>query len=464
MGNPNLPARLASTFFDRGVLKLAAPVLAGHVLALLYGTADVVFVSLLGRADTSAVAGMGLALPLNLAALAIGTALLAGSASVGARARGADDRGTVAALGRTTCALGLLAAAALLAILEACAPALVGLLAGGAVSGPARDAAESYVRWAAPGYALLAFQLGIVGLQLGKGRTATYGIAMAISTLVNIVLDPVAIFALGLGVAGAAAATSAAIAASTVFVVADALRSGERLLPVRGQAPASPRVAAELLRIGFPQALTLLTVSLSFAGLNRVVGSFGEDLLNAWIVVGRAEECVLMIGYAVGSACMFMAGTAWGKGDRGVLRDAASRCARTGLSLAIVLVVPYVVLAPLVFRAFTGNPAVLAACVRQVRAVSWTAPAVAVSLIAVSGFQGIGKPMAAFGMTALRLGAFLILPVVLLRAAGLLDPISFLAVFAASNLLGGAVSRFALAKSAEALPPAPAQGLGSKTA
>lgn len=454
---------------DRGVIALAAPVFAGHLLAFLFGAADTVFVSMLDRESTALVTGIGLTVPLNLLALALGTGLMAGTASFVARASGGRDAAAVARAGRAALALGGVGAAVLGAALLFGADALIGVFAGPGTDAATRAAARSYLLGAAPGYALLVLELSLLGLLVGSGNTGAYGKAMTLGTALNLVLDPLFLFVFRWGVAGAAAATSIATAAAAAFIFrsvgAQAGRFGFRGAPVpSGGSAGLGGAAAEIVAVGLPQALSLLVVSLSFAFLNRTVATFGPVALNAWVVVGRAEECLLMIGYAVGSACMIMAGTRWGARDRSGLDAAISRSVSTALSLCVAVVVPYAACAPLLFRAFSGNGAVVAACAAQVRSVSWSTAGVVLSLVAASGLQGMGRGFGSFLLVAVRLGLFLVLPAGVLSAAGLLSYPLFLGLFAASSVAGGVVSVAALRRAAATLPLRAGTGVESGAA
>ena len=71
----------------------------------------------------------------------------------------------------------------------------------------------------------------------------------------------------------------------------------------------------------------------------------------------------------------------------------------------------------------------------------------------------MGKALPGFALMATRLGLFLILPVSILASVGLLSFGAFLAVFAASSALGGALSAYVFRRSARGLPIRPAAEL-----
>jgi putative MATE family efflux protein len=415
-------------------------------------------------------------MPLNLLALAVGTGLLSGVASLVGRALGAGDLRKVAAAGRAALFLGLLCAAILGTGLILGADALIDLFAGPSVGQEARAAAKTYLLGVIPAYALLPFELALLGLLMGEGKTVAYGTAMALGTVVNLALDPLFMFVLGWGVAGAAIATSLATLAATLYIVRmgakEAGRFGLRrrengegdVRRMAGESRTAGAISIEIVRVGIPQALSLLVVSLTFMFLNRVLGGFGETSLNAWIVVGRVEECVLMIAYAVGSAGMFMASTACGAGKRKELDESIDRCLRTALAVCAVVVLPYIALAPIIFRAFSGNAAVVKACAFQVRSISWSTAGVVVSLVAASILQGMGKPGGALLIIVLRLGLLLLAPVAALSVSGLLTLPLFFAIFAASSVGGGLMAVLSLKRQARTLPETAVPALSSASA
>ena len=451
---------------DKAILTMAAPVFAGHLLSFLYGIADTVFVSMIDRNSTAFVSGIGLTLPLNLLALALGTGLMAGGVSLVARAAGAGDAGTLARAGKASLYLGLACSVMMGIAFVLGSDRLISLLAAPSVGEATKAAARSYLSWVAPGYAVLALELAMLGPLLGIGKTVVYGKAMAIGTILNMALDPLFIFTFGLGVAGAAMATSLATVLAAAYIAVELRKEADRFglgqVSVANDGKMKDvRAAREIARVGLPQALSLLIVSLSFMTLNRIIAGFGETRLNAWILVGRFEECIFMIGYAIGNACMVMAGTFWGAGNREELLGLIGRCMRTALTICALVIIPYALLSPILFRTFTGNTEVISACAAQVRAISWATAGVVVSLIAVSGLQGMGKALSSLALIVARLGIFLILPVLALRASGLLGFGTFLAVFAASSVLGGALSVHVFRNMARGLPSISAVGISS---
>ena len=459
---PSVQGDTTMKLVDRELLILAVPVFIGHLLSYLFSIADTVFISFLDRQATTFISGIGLTMPVNLLAIALGTGLMVGTASITARALGSKDLSTVRRISREIVWLSITSACILGLVLFFGGNTIIEVLAGQQVDASTQVAAKLYLRFVTPAYVLLVAGQGVLGFLVGHGKTKAYGSAMATSTIFNLILDPICIFVLDLGVVGAALATSLATGLSVVYIgimFVHAKKENSGLMEmkracnhVNTDSMKDIKVNIEILRVGFPQALSLLVVSFSFMFLNRIMAEFGPTRLNAWILVGRVEECLLMIGYAVGNATMILSGNFFGAGEHSNLENLVGRSLRTALSIAVLVILPYLLFAPLIFSLFSGNTEVVAACSFQVRAVSWASAGVIVSLVAMSALQGMGKALASFMIVAIRLGFFLIIPVSVLIFLNSLTLTKFLMIFALANIFGGIVSVFVYIRSIRKLP------------
>ena len=68
----------------------------------------------------------------------------------------------------------------------------------------------------------------------------------------------------------------------------------------------------EIVRVGLPQSANMILLSISFMIINYCVGTLGEDKLNAWSLVGRMDEFILMVGYALAGSTLTLSGQNYG--------------------------------------------------------------------------------------------------------------------------------------------------------
>ena len=109
----------------------------------------------------------------------------------------------------------------------------------------------------------------------GGGKNPYIAIAMTISTLANIGLDPLFIFTFGMGVA-VALATTLSIAIAGIYVLFVFI-SGRSAAPLNLD-PFTARggMMRQIVAIGFPQSLGMLALSISFMLLNKLVSGIGR--------------------------------------------------------------------------------------------------------------------------------------------------------------------------------------------
>jgi putative MATE family efflux protein len=281
---------------------------------------------------------------------------------------------------------------------------ILALLAGKGMSREAIGYGAQYFLWVLPGLAIMVFGQVLMGILQGEGKTKHIAIAMTISTLANIGLDPLFIFTFRMGVAGAAAATTVSIAIAGVYVLFVFL-SGRSAAPLNlNPFAARPAMMRQIVAIGFPQSLGMLAMSIAFMGLNKLVSGIGEAEMNAWSLVGRVDQLIFIPIFAIAAANTTMIGQNYGRKNMARLL----RVNDTNLLASIVVImglsVLYILGAPLLYRAFSSVDAVLSLSVTQVRWLSFTFIGIAGAIICGGTFQGTGTPMPALLITLLRIG------------------------------------------------------------
>jgi multidrug resistance protein, MATE family len=197
----------------------------------------------------------------------------------------------------------------------------------------------------------------------GMGRTkATMRVAVVVN-LVNIPIDVVLVYGLGLGVAGAAAGTvlaQAAGAGGLAWYVWRRMPAGAGRKPIpRGWREELPR----LWRIGWPETVMLTTGYLTTVLVAAIVAGLGVVDLAAWSILGRVLPVLWTVIYACSSGVAIAVGQRLGASDPAGT-DAAIRAGwRVTGWLAAAIVTPVVLMPGLVFGLFTDDGAVVAAAV-----------------------------------------------------------------------------------------------------
>lgn len=259
------------------IVLTAFPMLVAQLLNLLYNIVDRIYIARIPQIGTTALGAVGLCFPVIVIITAFSNLIGSGGAPLFSIARGSGDENRAHTLLRVSFTLLLFLALLLMGIgLVFARPILV--LFG------ASDAALPY---ALP--YLMIYLLGTVPSMLVTGLNpfvnaqgyVTIGMgSVVIGALANLILDPIFIFALGMGVPGAAAATVISQFLSAFFTLYFLCFRAEyraRLLPLQALA-AQFRCIRDILSLGTAGFIMQLTNSLVTISCNSVLANTGGDV------------------------------------------------------------------------------------------------------------------------------------------------------------------------------------------
>ncbi|BAK38073.1 MatE efflux family protein [Microlunatus phosphovorus NM-1] len=321
-------------------------------------TLAVVDTLLLGRFGTAALATIALATPVFVFGSALvvpwGTAVQV----LIARLHGAEDTariGRLLGIGLRVCL-----AAALLPTLTiiAAAPWILHVLAGGEV--PVE--ASTVVRILActlPLTAVTAHYRGVFG---GLGRTRiTMQVALGVN-IVNIPLDVLLVYGLGLGAVGSALGTLAAVASGAGYIAWLARRELRPDYPAppihrsrwrraaggdeKAEGPASRALAGEVWKIGWPDTTFAVIVYGADVLLTAIVATIGTADLAGYRLMVTTVTVLWVVVFSCSSGISILAGQRLGADDEPGARAAlrAGAVLMAGLCVLVVLLpllVPY---------------------------------------------------------------------------------------------------------------------------
>ncbi|QTF94463.1 MATE family efflux transporter [Halomonas sp. BM-2019] len=373
------------------------------VLALLgFQLVDSAFIARLG---TAPLAAQSFTFPLSFLIIGIQVGLGIAIAALISRALGAGEEARARRLG------------SLVLLTGAGAIALLALLLW-AIQGPVFTAlgADAATRELIRGYwapQLLAVWLGAAlyfgySLFRAHGDTRLPGKMMVVTSLVNLVLDPLLIFGLGpwsgLGLPGAAWATVIAFGVGLV-VLGRRLRRTDWL--TREGLAAELRVSLRpFLGIAGPAMVSQLMPPLAAMLAITVVASLGEASVAAWGLASRLETLSLMVVLAMTMSLPPWLGRCYGAGDWAQVHRLMRLALRViviwqlGLGLVMALAAPWVALA------LSGNPEVRDDLAMLIRFLLPSYAALGVCMIVVSAGNALGWPLRAMLMSAARLFLF----------------------------------------------------------
>jgi putative MATE family efflux protein len=337
-------ALLTST--DREIWRLAVPAFAALVAEPLFLLADSAIVGHLG---TPQLAGLGVAGAVLQTLLGLFVFLAYGTTSSVARQLGGGDLRSALAQGVDGLWLSLGLGAAVAVVGVAGAPWLVGLF------DPSQAVAEygvTYLRIAAVGLPAMFVVFASTGVLRGLQDTRTPLVVAVSANLVNIVLNVVLVYGLGLGIAGSALGTVLAQLGAacwlTIVVVRAARGYGAPLRPDR----AGIRSAG---RTGVPLVVRTLTLRAALLLTTYVATAQGDVALAAHQVAFTIWTFLVFALDALAIAAQAMTGRFLGAADVDGTRHVTRRLMGWGVAAGVLFGVGLLALSPVLGQLFTRD-------------------------------------------------------------------------------------------------------------
>lgn len=272
--------------------RLALPAIVAQVINVLYNMVDRMYIGHIEGVGADALTGVGVTMPLILAISAFAALVSMGGAPRASIMLGRGDKeGAEQTLGNCTTML-LVVAAVLTAVVLLWGERIL-LLFG--ASENTVGYAWDYMRIYALGTVFVQLALGLNAFINAQGYATMGMLTVLIGAVLNIVLDPVFIFALGMGVRGAALATVLSQAVSSIWVVRfltserSFLRIRRACLRLRAQ------VVLPCVALGVSPFIMQFTESVLSVCFNTSLLKYGGDMaVGAMTILSSAMQfCML---------------------------------------------------------------------------------------------------------------------------------------------------------------------------
>jgi len=339
---------------DQDILRLALPALGALAADPLVSMVDTVFV---GRLGVVPLAALGVNTAIFTLAFVVFNFLAYGTTPMVARAVGRGDRVGAGDVVTQAFLLAVVVGGIATLTVELLAVPIVTLMGAGP---DLREPALSYLRIRAlAGPAVLLVTAGH-GAFRGYQDTRTPLLVTLGLNGINLVLDPLFIFGFGMGLEGAALATLIAQWVGALWFVDLLLRSRRRELGIQ---PRLPRLAEirPFMRVGGELALRTLALIGTMTLATAVATRVGTVQVAAHQVGAQIWLLLAMTVDSLAVAAQALVAGYRGTGDAAMARRASNRLLGWGLLSGFVLGALFYLLAPVLPRLFTDEPAVLAA-------------------------------------------------------------------------------------------------------
>ena len=287
--------RMTKTPIPRLIGELAVPTIISMLVTSFYNMADTFFV---GKINTSATAAVGIVFPLMAMIQAFGFFCGHGSGNYISRQLGAHNFEDASKMSATGFVSAFVLGLGILVVGFLFTDPLLRIMGSTETILPY---ARSYMRIILIGAPYMTASL-VLNNQLRFQGSAFYSmIGITTGAVLNIVLDPLFIFVLDMGVAGAALATIISQFVSFCLLIAGTFRGGNLRLNLRDFSP-SLKYYQNIVKGGAPSLFRQGLGSFATVCLNLMAGPYGDAAIAAMSIVTRISQFAasVVIGFGQG--------------------------------------------------------------------------------------------------------------------------------------------------------------------
>ena len=276
----------------RHMVGLALPALVGQLVNMLYNIVDRIYIGHIPEIGGTALTGVGLFTPILMLITAFAMLAGAGGAPRAAIAMGKGDKEAAEKIVGNCFTVLLILSVILTGVFWFAAPALLRLFGGSDATLPY---AITYSRIYIAGTVFVLIVMGMNVFISTQGFAKFSMLTTVIGAVINIVLDPIFIFALDMGVAGAALATVLSQAVSALWILRF-LTGKQTLLKLRrANLRLRRQVILPCLALGISSFVMVSTESILSVSFTSSLQRYGGDLaVGAMTVLTSINMLVTM--------------------------------------------------------------------------------------------------------------------------------------------------------------------------
>lgn len=379
----------------RTLFQMTWPMIFGVVSLMGFQLVDSIFISMLG---VEPLAALGFTVPVNQLFIGVQVGIGIATTALISRALGAGDAGRAKRLGGLVVAAGgAIMLALCLLVWVARKPLLTAL---GAEASLLPMISQYWVAWLSSVWvgAMLYFAYSV---SRANGDTRLPGLMMVITSLINLVLDPLFIFTLGWGLPGAALATLAAFGLGAVVMFRRLRLRAWLRLDSQGLPPLP--ALRQLGSISLPAMLSQLMPALAALLATNLVAGFGAAAVAAWALGTRLEFFSIVTVLALTMSLPPMVGRFLGAGQLLRVRALIKLSVRFVLALQLGVALLWLASSGILPTLLAPEPEVAVLLRTYLLLLPLSYGALGVCMIMVSVCNALGLPARAVLISGMRL-------------------------------------------------------------
>lgn len=381
------------------IARMAVPSMLTVLVMVFYNMADMYFVGQTG--EDAQVAAVSISGPVFTVMMAVGSLIGSGGCALMSRTLGSGDSESLKRYSSLCCwwsiLLGLLFGLVIMVFPEE----VLGILGA---NGDIWPHARAYVALLAPGAPAMIFTTAFSNIIRSVGEVRRSMISGLISTVVNLVLDPLFILALGMGTGGAALATVIGNVAGTAYLTVIIARGGTGLTLGPKPALARPFDIWRVMLMGLPNAVSSFMTGFASVFANRVLVSYGTQAVAAMGAAQKSTRIISMLQMGLAMGVQPLMGYCCGAGLKSRLTETLKKLTLLTAALGSILSLICLFGSRAIVALFLDEQSAIELGGYMIKLLVLSGPFLGLFYVSTSFLQSAGRPVLATATALLRQG------------------------------------------------------------
>ena len=387
----------------KAIFAMAIPAMINILVMILYNMADMFFIGQLG--SSAQVAAVSISSPVFTMMMAFGSMIGGGGCALIARTLGEQDNKAVS-LYSSLCVWGsvLIGAVFTVVVLLFQNPILRMLGANEEIW----EYARTYLSILALGAPIMIFTTSMGNVVRSEGAIKEGMIGNLISTVTNVVLDPLFILVFRWGVGGAAVATVIGNIAGAAYLIHYILRKRSHMSLSPKLAVTAPGDFGKVIAIGLPNGTNNILSSVSSALANNLLVTYGTVAVAAMAASGKSTTIISMIQMGICMGVQPLMAYSYGAKNLPRIRETVKKLGILTFTFGLTTTLLCFFLSKDIIHLFLKDPNALELGTQMIRLRVLTGPFLGFYYISSNFLQASGNAKMSMLVSLLRQGIFFI--------------------------------------------------------
>jgi len=392
---------LGSERVPKLLFKLSAPAIIAMLVSAVYNLVDTFFVGMLN--DNAAMGAVSIAFPIFMIIVAVGQTLGVGSGAYISRLLGGnkvEDAKKVAMTSVVTSFfVGIFITFTGILFIDK-------ILVFTGVEGNLLLQSKDYLIYILAGSLFTILNMNMNNLVRAEGSAMYSMIAITLGAVINVILDPILIFTLNMGVAGASLATTIAQLISTLFLFGYYFSGKSSLNLALSYFTPKKEIYMEILKTGMPSFARQALSSLALTLVNFAVIPFGEPAVASIGIILRVSSLGTYVLFGIAQGFQPIVAYNFGANRLGRVKEAIKYAVLASSVFSVILSGIFIIFARRIIGVFSSHPEVLELGSKSLMIMIILFIANGFQIIITTLFQSLGRGKQAFLLAVSRQGLF----------------------------------------------------------